>query len=136
MRFLIVFFLLSTAAGLLAYEHFNISYWRLSPSMRTELIWKSEIDKITKKSPELRKPLLLLKEIEMTTSDQQFKDLIDQTRSPFSKSLKGSYTLKLQFMPWIENMKYGYLIQHEIYDTNTQNKLKEFTININIGYLW
>ncbi len=136
MRFLIVFFLLSTAAGLLAYEHFNISYWRLSPSKRTELIWKSEIDKITKKSPELRKPLLLLKEIEMTTSDQQFKDLIDQTRSPFSKSLKGSYTLKLQFMPWIENMKYGYLIQHEIYDTNTQNKLKEFTININIGYLW
>lgn len=136
MRFIIGIILILVATGLLAYEKLNLSYWRLSPEKRTELIWKSEIEKINRRSPELRKAFLLLKDIEMTTSDQQFKDLIDKTRSPFTKSAKGNYTLKLQFMPWIEDMKYGYLIQHEVFESQSQNKIKEFTININIGYLW
>lgn len=136
MRFVIAFILIASAAGLLAYEHFNLEYWRLSPEKRTELIWKQEFDKMIQRYPDLRKPFLLITNIEMTTTDQQFKDLIDKTKIPFHKAQKGNYTLKLQFMPWIEDMKYGYLIQHELYETETQNKIKEFNLNLPIGYLW
>ena len=78
---------------------------------------------------------MLLSKIDQSTTDQQFKEMIDQTPSPFKVVQKGKYTLKLQFMPWIEEMKYGYLIQHELFDANG-NKVSEFNVNIDIGKLW
>jgi hypothetical protein len=135
MKFFLGFLLVIFASGLVGYEYYNISYWQKAPSVRASEKWKSEVEKITTKNAKLKTALLLLAKIEQTTTDQQFKEMIDTTRSPFKSVSKGSYLLKLQFMPWIEDMKYGYLIQHELFDQQG-NKVSEFNINIDIGKLW
>ena len=135
MKVLLSFLLFVSAAGLVAYEHFNLSYWRMSPQSRVDMKWYQEIEKLEKKSPKLKTALLLLKDWKMVTTDQQFKDLIDSSHPPFRHSTQGRYTLDIQIMPWIEDMKYGYLIQHELFDSN-KNKIDEFNINIDIGFLW
>lgn len=135
MKIVFGFLLIVFASALVAYEHYNLSYWQTPPNVRASQKWKTEIEKITKKSNPLKTALLLLSKIEQTTTDQQFKDMIDQTASPFKTVQKGTYTLKLQFMPWIEEMKYGYLIQHELFDSKG-NKVSEFNVNIDIGKLW
>ena len=135
MKFVFGFFLIVFASGLIGYEYLNISYWQKSPSTRASEKWKSEIEKISTKNGKLKTALLLLAKIEQTTTDQQFKEMIDATRSPFKSVTQGAYVLKLQFMPWIEDMKYGYLIQHELFDLQG-NKVSEFNVNIDIGKLW
>lgn len=135
MKVLIGFLLIVSSAGLIAYDHYNISYWRTPPALRAANQWKREIEKITSKSAKIKTAFLLLKTIEQTTTDQQFKEMIDSTKSPFKTVKNGTYTLKLQFMPWIEEMKYGYLIQHELFDA-ANNKVVEFNTNIEIGKLW
>lgn len=135
MKFVFGFLLVVFASGLMSYEYFNLSYWQQAPSSRASEKWKSEIEKIFAKNAKLKTALLLLAKIEQTTTDQQFKEMIDATRSPFKIVNKGSYILKLQFMPWIEDMKYGYLIQHELFDLQG-NKVSEFNVNIDIGKLW
>ncbi len=135
MKILFGFLLIVFAGGLVAYDHYDLAYWQTPPHVRASRKWKWEVEKVTKKSAQLKTALLLLSKIEQTTTDQQFKDMIDQTVSPFKSVQKGSYTLKLQFMPWIEEMKYGYLIQHELLDSKG-NKISEFNINIDIGKLW
>jgi hypothetical protein len=135
MKILFGFLLIALSAGMLAYDHYNISYWRTPPGIRASQKWQEEVDKVTAKSARLKTSLQLLKTIEMTTTDQQFKDMIDQTKKPFHQVQKGSYILKIQIMPWIEDMKYGYLIQHDLFDS-TNNKVSEFNVNVDIGRLW
>lgn len=135
MKFIIGFFLIAIASGLIAYEQLNLSYWRKAPEIRASEKWKNEIEKISSRNAKLKTALLLLAKIDQSTTDQQFKEMIDQTPSPFKVAQKGKYTLKLQFMPWIEEMKYGYLIQHELFDVSG-NKVSEFNVNVDIGKLW
>lgn len=135
MKFVFGIFLVVFAGSLVGYEYFDISYWQKAPSARASEKWQNEIEKISAKNAKLKTALLLLAKIEQSTTDQQFKEMIDATRSPFKTVSKGTYVLKLQFMPWIEEMKYGYLIQHELFDLQG-NKVSEFNVNIDIGKLW
>jgi hypothetical protein len=135
MKFVIGFFLILLASGLIAYERLNISYWQTAPEVRASEKWRNEIEKIYARNTKLKTALLLLSKIDQSTTDQQFKEMIDKTISPFKIVQNGKYSLKLQFMPWIEEMKYGYLIQHELFDAGG-NKISEFNVNVEIGKLW
>jgi hypothetical protein len=135
MKILFGFLLIVLAGAIVAYEHFDISYWQTPPAVRASNQWKIEVEKVTNKSKQLKTALQLIKKIEQKTTDQQFKDMIDATTSPFRTVNNGTYDLKLQFMPWIEDMKYGYLIQHELFDSKG-NKVSEFNVNVDIGRLW
>jgi hypothetical protein len=135
MKYFLSFLLLLCAGGLIAFDHFNVSYWMLAPEKRVDMKWAYEVEKVEAKSPEIKTALLLLKDWKMATTDQQFKVLIDKSHAPFRKATKGGYTMEIQIMPWIEDMKYGYMIQHELFDSQN-NKIKEFTVNFDIGYLW
>ena len=135
MKFIIGFFLIAFASALIAYEQLNIAYWQKSPEVRASEKWKSEVDRVSAQNNKLKTALLLLAKIDQNTTDQQFKEMIDRTASPFKVVQKVKYSLKLQFMPWIEEMKYGYLIQHELFDASG-NKVSEFNVNVDIGKLW
>jgi len=135
MRVLLAFLLIVAALGVIAYDHYDLEYWRTPPAVRAQQKWESEVKNIISKSKKTALQLDIIKDIQMTTTDQQFKDMIDATKIPFHRSLKGVYTLKIQVMPWIEEMKYGYLIQHEVFEANG-NKINEFNINVDIGRLW
>ncbi len=135
MRILLGLSLFACAGAFIAYDHFDLAYWRTPPEVRVDQKWSAEIKKIMSKSKKISKELQLLKDFDMVTTDQQFKDLIDKSHPPFKKTFKGTYILKIQIMPFIEDMKYGYLIQHEVFDKDN-NKVDEFNINIDIGFLW
>lgn len=135
MKILLAFLLFVGAAGLFSYEYFNGRYWLMSPPERVDMKWSYEIAKITAKDRKLATALQLLKDFKITTSDPQFKYLIDESHPPFRKSTKGVYLLDIHINPWMEERKYGYMITHQLIDASG-NTLTEFTININIGYLW
>ncbi len=138
MKYFVGFIFLIAAIGLVGlhyYEQYDVEYWMTAPELRVEKKWKAELAKSLKHDKKLQTAIYLISDIEMTTTDQDFKDLIDKSKPPFKKAKNGKYVLKIQYMPWIEEMKYGYLIQHEFFD-ETDNKVNEFTYNIEIGRLW
>lgn len=135
MKYLLSFLLIVGAGALIAYDQYNLEYWLTPPEKRVDAKWEKEVQKIVRESKRMQTAIYLLKDIEMITTDQQFKDLIDKSKVPFKKAKKGKYLLKIQIMPWIEEMEYGYLIQHELFD-ETNNKVFEFNSDIKIGKLW
>jgi hypothetical protein len=135
MRYFLGTLLVIGALGLGAFNFFNVSYWMKKPEVRADAKWALEIEKLNARSPKIKTALLLLKDWQMTTTDQQFKELIDKAHPPFRKVQNGRYFMQLNIMPWMEDMKYGYVIEHEIFDSN-KNKAHEFSINIEIGKLW
>ncbi|MCB9072989.1 MAG: hypothetical protein H6623_05165 [Bdellovibrionaceae bacterium] len=135
MKYFLSFILLVGAVGLILFDHYNAEYWLTPPEKRVDTKWQQEVDKVVRETKRLQTAIYLIKDIELTTTDQQFKDLIDKSKVPFHKANKGKYKLKIQIMPWIEDMEYGYLIQHEFFD-ETNNKVFEFNADIKIGKLW
>lgn len=135
MKYIFSFILILCAAGLIAYDQLSLDYWLTPPEQRVDIKWKQEVTKVVRSSKKMQTAIYLIKSIEMVTTDQQFKDLIDKSKVPFKKANKGKYVLKIQIMPWILDMKYGYLIQHELFD-ETNNKVYEFNSDIEIGRLW
>ncbi len=135
MKYLISFILFLCASGLIAYDQLNLGYWSMAPEKRVDQKWQKEVQKAVSSSKKLQTALFLIKSIETTTTDQQFKDLIDKSKLPFTKAQQGKYDLKIQILPWILDMKYGYLIQHELFD-EANNKVYEFNSDIEIGRLW
>lgn len=135
MKYFVSFILILCASALIAYDQLSLEYWFTPPEQRVDSKWKSEVEKAVRKSKQMQTAIYLIKSIEMSTTDQQFKDLIDKSKIPFKKANKGKYDLKIQIMPWILDMKYGYLIQHELFD-ETNNKIYEFNTDIEIGKLW
>lgn len=135
MKYFASFVLLFSAAALITYEQMNLKYWLTSPEERVNTKWKQDIENTVRVSKKLNTAIHLIKKIELTVTDSQFQSLITKSKIPFKKTDNGKYTLKIQVMPWIEDMNYGYLIQHEFFD-ETQNKVFEFNSNIDIGKLW
>jgi hypothetical protein len=135
MKYILSFVLILSAGALIAYDQYNLEYWFTPPEQRAEAQWKKEVDKVVRETKKMQTAIYLIKDIQLITTDQQFKDLIDKTKIPFKKAKQGKYTLKIQIMPWIEDMHYGYLIQHEMFD-ETNNKVMEFNTDIKIGKLW
>lgn len=135
MKSFVGYLLFIGSIGIALYAYFDVGYWQTSPSVRASHKWQKEIHRLETQSPKLKTALLLIAKIEQQTTDQQFKPMIDATVSPFKTTPKGVYTLKLQFMPWMEDLKYGFLIQHELFDHN-MNKVTEFNVNFEIGKLW
>lgn len=135
MKYILSFLLFLSAGALIAYDQLHLEYWMTPPEKRAEVKWQKEVDKMIKQSKKMQTAVYLIKSIELTTTDGQFKELIDKSKVPFKKANKGKYDLKIQIMPWIEEMKYGYVIQHELFD-ETNNKVFEFSSNIEIGKMW
>ncbi len=136
MRPLLAFLLFVAAGSFIAYDHFNINYWLTPPAQRLQNKWQTEVQKVMNRSKKISKELQLLKDIQMTITDPQFVEFVDKVPKPYGKSQKGVYTLHVQIIPSIDEMEYGFDIQHEIFDTRDNNKVDEFGFTIKVGKLW
>lgn len=136
MRIFLAVLLFVAAGSFIAYDYFNIAYWTTPPEKRLMMKWEEEVGKVMGRSKQIRMELQLVKQIEMTITDPQFVEFVDKVKKPYSKSEKGIYLLHVQIIPSIDEMKYGFDIQHEIFDTRDNNKIDEFGFSINVGKLW
>jgi len=136
MRIFFVILIFVFAAGFIAYDYFNLAFWMTPPPARLTHMWQEQIDHVKDKSKKISKELQLLNSIEMTVTDPQFVGFLDAVKKPYVKSAKGVYALHVEIMPSIDEMKYGFDIQNEIFDTRDNNKVDEFGFTITVGRLW
>lgn len=143
MRVLLGFLLIVGAAGVIAYDQYNIKELIKPPEIRMAEKWQKEVMKEAAKSKQLKTALFLVKESNVTLTEQFFIDLVEKAKAhmakkkmqPFIKTKKGVYKLEIQVMPFIEDMEYGFVIQHSFIDYNGNTQF-EFTINVDVGKLW
>lgn len=143
MRVLLGFLLIVGAAGVIAYDQYNIKELIKPPEIRMSEMWQRQVKMEAAKSKQIKTALFLVKEYNVTLTEQFFIDLVEKSKShmilnkmqPFTKTNKGVYKLEIQVMPFIEEMQYGFVIQHSFIDTNG-NTQYEFTINVDVGRLW
>lgn len=122
-------------AGIYVYEAYDLESYRKAPPLRLSEVWAEKLVEQEAQDPKLRAAMTLIEDWSITLEQPYFGDLLEQATPPFRKSTKGRYKLVVSAIPWVEEMKYGFLLQHQLIDTD-DNITFEFTIDTPVGQLW
>jgi len=125
--------LLVIAAGLLLYIKYPVGYYFQPKQDRLYDIWNKDFNKLSqdKKFADVFKNI---GKIEVHFTDPQVATEFERFNIPFKASKGKPYTLKISVTRWIEKQKYGFVIQHELFD-NTDDKIYEFGRTYEVGLI-
>lgn len=122
------------AASLLIFMSPQVQFYRGSKSQRLYSLWDRDIEKL-KSDKEFKKMFLNLNEVELTFTDPQVSNELDELKTPIKTTDGTSLKLKVAVIRWIDKNRYGYVLQHEVFDSN-DDKIFEFGRTYKIGFIW
>ncbi|MCB0377940.1 MAG: hypothetical protein KDD33_05550 [Bdellovibrionales bacterium] len=122
------------AFGLIAYSSPQVQFFTKPKHQRLYKLWKADMDNLAKKD-EFKKLFLNIGKIEFEFPDPQVAEELGDLGSPFVKRDGANYVLKIEIIRWIHGNRYGYVIQHNIFDLS-DDKLFEFGRTYKVGWIW
>ncbi len=133
LRFLAGFCLI-LASGVLVYLASPLPFYLLPKQDRLYSLWQKDFSSLAKNA-EFKEMLSQLAKVEIHFNDPQVADEFGDFKSPFRTSPQGLYTLKINITRWIEPKTYGFIIEHELFDS-TDDKVHEFGRTYRVGYIF
>lgn len=128
-----LFILLALLLGAAAY--FNLAFWIKPPEQRLSIIWQRDIDHL-KKEKKLPQVFNEISKVQVNSPDARIAEWIDDVKIPVSRNQKGQYTMQIMLVQWIEGHQYGVVVQYDIFDSQTENKVFELGRTFHLGYIW
>lgn len=135
MRIALGILLLLGGVGFATYGYYDLEQWRLSPPQRLTERWAQSVVREENRNAKLKTALMLIKDWKVIAPEPYFLDLIQAATPPFRKTPRGAYRMEIELIPWVEEMTYGFIIQHGLIDSQG-NLTHEFSINVEVGKVW
>ena len=101
---------------------------------RLLILWKKDIGKLYK-DKNSRKIFESLARVDVHFTDPQVADEFSEFKAPFKTSDSSGYILKLNITRWIHKNRYGFVIDHEIFD-QSDDKVYEFGRTYHVGFIF
>lgn len=136
MRKLLIALLLVSSVFLIAWALLPANQWLLSPEERTRLVLSQDIQKMMAEEGESSRFWHSLKDIKINYTEAALLHFIREDNLPLQIQTDGKYELHIQMIRWIEGHRYGLVVDFEIYDAESDNKVGEFGRTYHIGYIW
>ena len=122
------------AAGLLIFLSPQVQFYMKPRHQRLYNLWKSDIDRL-QQNADFKKLMLNIDDVELGFSDPQVSEELDLLQVPIKKTQGTNLHMKVEVIRWIDKNDYGYVLQHEIFDS-TENKIYEFGRTYKVGIIW
>lgn len=122
--------LVVAAAG--AAQYYNVDYWLKPSKEKFSITWKKDL-KTLEKSGKLPEGWQQIREIALKTDNSPAQTWVVGLEAPIKKSPEGFFRLDIFIAHWIENDKYGTLIQYNLVDLRTGNTTWELSRSLQIG---
>jgi hypothetical protein len=129
--FLIVIAALVVAA-LGASQYYNLDYWLLPSKQKFATTWMKDIGSL-EKSGKLPEGWQQIREIVIKTDNSPAQNWVVGLDPGIKKKQDGVYRLDVFVAHWIENDRYGALVQYNLVDLRTGNTTWELSRNMQIG---
>ena len=131
--FLLVLVSLLIIGGLAA-SIFKADYWILSPKDKFIRSWQDDVA-LLKKSGKLPDGFNHIREIEIKSDNSPARDWIDDLKRRVPTEPTGTYKLSVMVIHWIEDTRYGAIVQYNLVDTKSGNTVWELSRTFKLGYL-
>lgn len=107
----------------------------ISPEKRTRTMVAQDIENLMV-SGQVGDFWSSLKDIQLQFSDSSLFHYLNRDHLPVSLANDGKYELQIQVIRWIEGHRHGLVMDFEVFDTETDNKVSEFGRTYHVGYIW
>ena len=122
-RFILGFLLIASSFSIL-YSHFPVDQYLKPKQVRLYNDWQKDISKLSQ-NQQFADMLSQISNVEIHFTDPDIAEEFDDFRAPFKEDKTQSYLLKISITRWIDQNRYGFVVQHELFD-DTENKIYEF----------
>ncbi len=135
MRVFIGTILILLALAVAAAAYFDAGFWLKSPQERLTIIWERDINNL-KTAKKLPKVFNNISKIQVNSPDARVAEWVDDIKIPIKPTDKGRYLMQIMIVQWIEGNKYGVVVQYDVFDIPTENKVFELGRTFHVGYIW
>lgn len=126
-------FLAAAAAAVFgAAQYYNVDYWMKPSKQKFAISWKKDVIAL-EKSQKLPKEWQQIREIVVKTDNSPAQTWVEGVDLPIQKKQDGFFRLDVFIAHWIDNDKYGALIQYNLVDLRNGNTIWELSRSLQIG---
>lgn len=120
--------------GGIAASTLKADYWILSPKEKFIRSWQEDLA-LLKKSGKIPAGFDHIREIEVRSDNSPARDWLDDLKRKIPTEPTGTYKLSVMVIHWIEENRYGAIIQYNLVDTKSGNTVWELSRTFKLGYL-
>jgi hypothetical protein len=113
----------------------KLSFWLAPPEEKFSRAWKEDIQ-LLEKSGKLPKEWQSIKAVEMTGDNSPVQNWLPGLVAPIKKNPEGNYQLNVFLIHWLEDNRYGVVIQYHLVDLNTKNTIWEIGRTLKLGFVY
>ena len=133
LRFLSGFVLIFSALTLL-YAKSPLKFYMKPKQERLYQLWNKDFQELTK-DKKFAKVFSQLGKVEIHFTDPQVANEFEEFKTPFHTKASHPYFLKVSITRWIEHNRYGFIVQHELFDSS-EDKIYEFGRTYTVGLIF
>lgn len=122
-------------SGIAGAQYFQVGYFIKSPKDKFQLTWNQDLE-LLKRSGSLPKQWESIREIVIRTDDSPIQDWLNPKSLPIPKNPQGTYQLDILFTHWIENNRYGVVIQYDLFDSKSKNLVWSLGRTHTLGFVY
>jgi hypothetical protein len=129
-----VFLFLCAAVALISGLAPTLKFLALPPPQKFYSAWEKDLDLLgnTKTLPSQWNDI---GEIQVETNNSVVEAWLNKS-PPIKKNPKGTVKLKILVVHWIQDYRYGVMIQYTLVDAKSDNMLTQFGRTLKLGYVY
>lgn len=127
--------LILAAVGIVSSSRSQLSYWLQPADVRLKISMANDWQKLS--SDKLLPPQLSqVSQVAYSSDASQASDWIKTLGSPIRRNPKGTYQLNIYVIQWIDGHEQGAIVQYDLLEKSTQNKIWEMSRSYKIGFIY
>jgi hypothetical protein len=119
----------------LGYTQLRVDYWLKPPSEKLSIVWSTDIKNL-EKSKMLPPQWQDVKEVVVKTDNSPLLDWTAKLKPPISTNTNGHYRLEVFFVLLLDGNRYGTVVEYDLIEISTKNKIWELGRTYKLGLFY
>ncbi len=113
----------------------EVDFYLKPPHEKFITRWKADLTQL-EKAKKLPSQWNDIREVQVRSDNSPIQDWLPKIKVPISTNPNGRYRLEIFLIHWIENNKYGVVMEYNLIDLVTNNKVWEFGRTYPLGFVY
>lgn len=113
----------------------GVGFYLKPPHEKLLTRWKADLAQL-EKAQKLPSQWNDIREIQLRSDNSPIQEWLPQIKAPIQTNPNGRYRLEIFLIHWIEKYKYGVVVEYNLIDLTSNNKVWEFGRTYPLGFIY
>lgn len=122
-------------ALLLTFTALRLDYWLAPPNEKFVRSWQDDIA-LLQESKRFPQEWYEIKEVNIRSDNSPAQEWIENLKAPITLNPNGTYRLNVFVIHWLEDIRYGVVVQYNLVDLRNNNTVWELGRTFKLGFVY